>query len=438
VARSFRLYEKKRGNRSTGSKKLGSAGEALFFAVFFVLGCGGLVGLLVTLVIPEWRTEHEFIKHRCLVQDTRIGEVQGEEGTLYRPEIQIEYQIDGETYRTWTYDVWTYDSDGGYSAGQEDKQAVLDRFTIGQQYHCWYDPSDPNVAVLVRGYRWWVWLSFLVPLSFILIGGGGLVYTVFTWGKSAERRAAIAKRAAALDPFLGNGRVKPDFPNVPLGTNITNSPGTTLAFRLPVATSGAWALFVTLVACLLWNGLVSIFVVFAVGSHLAGEPDWFLTVFIVPFVLIGIGLVVFFFRQLLVTTGIGPTLVEVSDQPLYPGERYRLFLSQTGRLKIDLLEVLLACEEETTYRHGTDTRTETRRVYQQPVFQMEGFEVQRGLPFETDCEIEVPAGAMHSFKSDHSEVNWKVVVKGKASGWPEFERSFPVIVHPLSNGKHEA
>ena len=438
MARNFRLYEKKRGNRRTGSRKLGSAGEALFFAVFFVLGCGGLVVLFATLVFPEWRAAHEFVQHKCLVLDKQIGQTQRDDGSVYRPEIRIEYEIDGVTYRQWTYDIWSYEADDGYSPGRDDKLAVLDRFSIGQQCDCWYDPADPNVAVLVRGYRWWVWLTFIVPLSFILIGGGGLVHTVFTWGKSAERRAAFAKRAANLDPFATNGRPKPNFPNIPLDTNITNSPGTTLAFRLPVATSPAWALFVLLMACLFWNALVCVFVIIAVGSFLAGNPDWFLTIFISPFVLIGVGLIVFFFRQLLVTTGIGPTLVEISDQPLYPGKRYRLFVSQTGRLKISSLEVWLACEEEATYRHGTDTRTETRRVYQQPVFRLEEFEVRRGLPFETDCEVEIPIGAMHSFKSDHNEVTWKLVVKGKTSGWPEYERSFPVIVYPCRNGKSEA
>ena len=50
------------------------------------------------------------------------------------------------------------------------------------------------------------------------------------------------------------------------------------------------------------------FVVMVIGSFYEGDPDWFLAIFTVPFVVIGIGLIVFFLRQLLVTTGIGPTL----------------------------------------------------------------------------------------------------------------------------------
>ena len=429
MARSFRFYEKKRGNRRTGSNTLGSVGEGLFFGLFFLLGCIGLALILVTLVIPEWRVNHQFVEQTCLVVDKGIGQVKDDGGTLYRPEIKIRYQVGGQTYFTTTYDIRN-----AYSSGQDDKQAVLDRFAKGQEHRCWYDPADPSVAVLVRGYNWWVWLLFVVPVSFILIGGGGLFYTMLHWGKSAERRAAIARRAAELPLFEADGNSKSEFPNIPPGVDVTDSAGTTLAFRLPVAASRAWALLASLVLCVFWNGVVSIFLIIAVGSHLEGNPDWALTVFVIPFLLVGLGAIYFFVRQLLVATGTGPTLVEISGHPLHPGESYDLFLSQSGRLKINALEVLLVCDEEATYRQGTNTRTQSQRVYRQQVFRREQFEIRRDAPFDARCQIKVPAGAMHSFKAGHNEVNWKIIVKGDVAGWPDYQRSFPVIIHPNSNG----
>jgi len=41
---------------------------------------------------------------------------------------------------------------------------------------------------------------------------------------------------------------------------------------------------------------------------------------------------------------------------------------------------------------------------------------------------------MHSFRSGHNEVSWKIVVKGDVAGWPDYERSFPLIVYPCVNG----
>lgn len=429
LAAKFRFYEKKRGNRRTGSRALGSLGEVVFFAALFLLGCGGLVVLLATLVVPEYRANHVFVETPCVVRDKELGRKDTAEGPRFRPEIRIEYQVQGETYVVRTYDIRQ-----AYSASQEAAQAVLDRFVVGQQYPCWYDPDDPRVAVLARGYSWWFWLTFLVPVSFIVTGGAGLVYAAWTWGKSAERRAAPGTRLSPLPRGPGRPKSHSEYPSVPTPANITNSPGTELAFRLPLEGSPSFRLVVWLVVALGWNGIVSIFAAWAIGEHVAGRPDWVLTGFTIPFALGGVGLIVFFFRQLVLATWIGPTLVEVSDQPLRPGRRYEVFLSQTGRLRVNSLQVLFVCEEEATYRHGTNTRTETCRVFQQPVFRKEDFQLVHGVPFEARFSLEVPAAAMHSFHSDNNEINWKLIVVGDVAGWPSFERSFPVIVYPPGDG----
>ncbi len=423
MARRFRYYEKKRGHRRTGSRTVGSAGELLFFALFFLIGCGALAATIVFLVVPEWRVNHEFVKAQCVVLDKRLGETDG------GPEIHIKYRAEGKDYVIWTYDIH-----GAYSGGLAGKQAILDQFVVDKEnpktYDCWYDPLDPQNAVLVRGYQWWVWLAFLLPISFLAIGGGGMIYRVLHWGKSAERRAVMAQRTQGRNLLSANGAQRTEFPNIPDDSNITNSPGTRLRYRLPIGTSPGWALFGILLVCVFWNAVVSVFVVMAVRGHLRGEPDWFLTLFTIPFVLGGIALIFLFFRQLLITTGVGATRVEISAHPLHPGQQCRLLVSQSGRLRVNSLDVLLVCQEEATYRQGTNTRTETREVHSQNVFRQEGFEVRPGVPFESECELIVPAEAMHSFKADHNEIQWRVVVKGDVAGWPDYRRSFPVIVHP--------
>lgn len=428
MTRSIRIYEKKRGNRRTGSERLGSAGEALFFAGLLLIGCASLAILFATLVLPHWRARQAFVKATCVVVDTRLGETRTDSGILYRPEAQIEYRVGDASYRLWTYDVQTIRG-RGYTADRQTSQAVIDRLKHGERYVCWYDPADPSVAVLVRSSSWWVWLIFTVPVSCIVIGGAGLFYQLFAWGKSSERKAAIARRTSKL-AMIGAQHKDEPLPYVPSGSSFTDSPGTTLAYRLPIASSPAWQLLVWLTVCLLWNGAVAVAVALVLGEHLVGEPDWLRAAFILPFALIGIGLTIFFVRQLVITTAIGPTLVEISELPLLPGNRYRLFLHQPGRLHMQSLEVLLVCDEQTTFRQGTDTRKESRRVYEQPVLRQEGLEVERGRPFEAGCELEVPAGAMHSFKAGHNEINWKILVRGKPHRWREYERCFPVIVYP--------
>jgi hypothetical protein len=94
------------------------------------------------------------------------------------------------------------------------------------------------------------------------------------------------------------------------------------------------------------------------------------------------------------------------------------------------MRVLLVCEESATYRQGTNTRTETQEAFRQTLFVREGFSIESGLPFETEIDLPLPKGAMHSFKSDHNEINWLLVVEGDVARWPDYKRRFPVIVRP--------
>ncbi len=438
MARTFRYFEKKRRHRRTTSRRLAVLGETLFFTVFLFGGIGGLFVLYFTVVVPQWQANTEFVAHHCKVLDKHIGEKDGDEETLYRPEIQIEYSIGDEKFVVWTYDIWAFDPTGGYSPGKEDKQKILDGFQAGQQYPCWYDPEDPSRAVLVRNYSWWLALLFILPVAFILIGSARLIYLLFLVGKSAERRSAFAQKAANLATFEATGKATTDYPAIPTGSNLTDSPGTTLAFRLPASSSPSWMMAVTATVSLIWNGIVAWLLIVAVRGHLRGNHDWLLTLFALAFAAAGVVLIVYAVRHAMVTTGIGPTFLEISQHPLRPGMEYRLFVSQAGRLHLRRFEVSLVCEEEATFRHGTDTRKESCRVSEQPVYQRDDFEVVRGVTFEVNCEVCVPENVMHSFKSAHNEVNWRFVVRGNVSGWPDFERSFPVLVFPCENGNGAA
>jgi hypothetical protein len=425
LARQFRPYGKKRGNRRTGSRTLGSAGLSLLYLAFFFLGSLAMALTVTRVVIPDLRVNQQFVEAKCLVLQTRAGKQEVNETTTYRPEVQILYEIDGRSFRQWTYDIA-----GVYSPDRQTQQKLIEGFQVGKEYPCWYDPADPSRVVLVRGYTWSGWLLLLLPLSFIILGGAGLLYTVLQWGKSVERQSAIAQRAVQSDLF---DRAKPDsreYPNIPRQEHLTDSPGTTLAYRLPSVTSPAWMLIVALVLSLVSNGALAIFAAMALDEYWLGRPDWWLTLFLVPLTVAGVAAVVFFMRQLLIMTWVGPTVIEISDQPLHPGLKYGLFLSQTGRLHVNSLRVLLACDEVATYQQGTNTRTERQRVHEEELFRREDISIQHGMPFEAQFSMHVPAEAMHSFKSNHNRVEWKLLVQGDIVRWPNYERCFPIVVYP--------
>src|SRR5262245_64474964 len=124
------------------------------------------------------------------------------------------------------------------------------------------------------------------------------------WNASAERRSLLVQRAAQLDLFELD-QASRSFPNVPEDSNVTNSPGTHLAYRLPIATTVGWTLFVLTTACVLWNGIVAVFVVMAIRDYLQGELDWGFTACVTVFLAGGIGLIFYLVRQIWLATGVG-------------------------------------------------------------------------------------------------------------------------------------
>jgi len=148
-----------------------------FFAVFFFVGVGCLVLMLVTVIVPEWRVNHFYVENRCVVLDKRFGQSNGSRGHVYRPEIHIRHTVNGQVFQ-----LWTYDASGAYSGRGSRTEEILAGFVVGQPYPCWYGPDDPSLAVLVRGYSWLLYVMLLVPLVFIAVGGGGMYVS---WSKRA-------------------------------------------------------------------------------------------------------------------------------------------------------------------------------------------------------------------------------------------------------------
>lgn len=338
MARNFRFLGKKRGDRHTGSPRLGGVGEALFFGVLFLLGAVSLAYLIAS------------------------------------------------------------------------------RLTIV--------PSTPYTP----GFGFW--LMVLATASFTVLGGGGVIYTVLNLETSAERRSAMVRRASSIDLIsdaLGPGR---EYPGIPKDTNITNSPGVRLDYRLPVSRGTVWALLAASVFFLACSAVTIVLVTIAVRGHMAGAADWPASLLATLFLGLCGWAIYYFVRQLISHTGLGPTTVEISAHPLIPGARYRYYLCQPGRLRDSRLVVDLVCQEETTFQQGTDIQTGQCPVFQHEILVRADVTISPGIPFEYEGQLSVPADAMHSLQTSHNAIRWMLVVRCMPRKGPAFERRFPVVVYP--------
>ncbi len=380
-------------------------------------------------VLPEWRANHDFVQTSGVFAEKKVFTVADDDHVRYRAGLLVRYTVDGKSREHWTYDI-TYPSSYSLATDRPSRLALIELFEKGASYSVWYDPQNPDTVVAVRGYSGWLWSLMLVPAAFMLIGGAGIFQIIRNWGKSAEHLAAARQLAGRLELLEDAVPAAKDFPNVPRDANLTNSPGTRLSYRLPINSMAGWKLAAAVVVSLMWNGIILGFVGLAARRWLAGTIDWGLLAMVIPFLAVDLWLVRDLVRRVLQTTGIGPTQLEISDHPWFPGRHYDLYLTQAGLATLEFLDVELVCEEQATYVQGTDTRTERCWTFKQRVYRREAFDIPQGMPFEHQFRIEIPADAMHSFRADHNEVRWKFVVRGKAAGWPQFEREFPIIVYP--------
>lgn len=340
MARLFRLWEKKRGGRRTGSRLAGSVGEAIFFGVLFLLGASSLAEVITSQIV------------------------------------------------------------------------------------------NPTPELMKPGFGFW--LMVLVMASFVLLGGAGVVLTALQAGASVERRSALVKRATRIDLISDALPSTQEFPNVPRDTDLTNSPGVQLAYRLPSTQQSVWRLVLATVVALVLSAMTSIIAGVVISQHWRGEPDWFLTLFAIPLAAVTGWAIRHFFQGLAAETRFGPTCVEISAHPLLPDHQYEIFVSQAGRFSLPTFTVSLMCEEEATYSQGTDIRIEKRVVHEQEVLRREGIRIETGMPYESSGTFQIPRQAMHSFQAGHNAVRWKLLVRGTTDRGTSWTRSFPVVVCPAA------
>ena len=297
-------------------------------------------------------------------------------------------------------------------------------------------------------------LRVIIATFLILIGLGWIIRLLWHVGVSAERREAISAQADELEILRELRHRREDLPTVPRD-RLVPQPGRTLPFRIVPLSRNVWGLVTAALLSTITVSLSSILVLIcakpwltesALGSQfnelsekiaeakLATLPQqpWLAGGLLLVFIPAAGWSIFHFFRQLIKLAGVGPTSVELSKYPLTPGNSYKLFLSQTGRVRLQLFEVELICEEQVTYNQGTDIRTETAVVFSNRLMRQRGVSLTAGKAFETELEFELPASAMHSFNSTNNRVQWKIIVTAKAKKWPNLTRTFRILVFPNS------
>lgn len=380
-----------------------------FFSVFLLFGLGFLWMIvlrpaLAVLGARSWEPVS------CVVEHAEVVRHSSSDGATYSIGVRYRYRAGGAEHVGERYSF-----SFGSSSGRDWREERVAELLREPERTCWVDPGDPSRAVLDRSTPQDLWFG-LLPLVFVAVGGGGIFFTLRGARRRRARRERIAGRARAAG--LGTAERSACVPSAEL---LEAGPLQRALTSRRLGRLGAVAL-----ATALWNGVVSVFVVLAYQGFAAGNPSWFLTIFLVPF--LGVGL---FLLGALVHAALGllnPRTRLTLEVPAVPvGGSVQLTWDLEGRLeRVRQLRIVLEGLEQATYRRGTHVHTD-QRVFAREVL----FECDRPRDMAHGrVEVAIPEGSMHTFEAESNRVVWKLRVLGEIPRWPDVEDELELPVLP--------
>lgn len=398
------------GNQRTQS--ISAAGEGrgnsvlasvvlLFIGTMFTLIGGAATWFLTLGPTMKLVRSGSWVEQRCTVELSRVVSSKGSKGgRTYRPEILFRYEFGGKTYRSSQVRPFSVSS-----SGRDGKEEIVRRYPVGSSSVCFVNPQNPSEALLDRSWSWAMLLG-LLPLLFVAIGLALLV-----GGVKARRqsKAVSSGSASALRQDAGIAKLAD-------GASVTLK-----------SAASPWAKVLgSLFICLFWNGIVSVFVGVFIGGFKKGRPEWFLGVFLIPFVLIGLFLMGLFLMQLLALANPRPTL-RLSPGTLRAGGRFRVQWSFTGAVaRMHRLRISLVGRESATYRRGTNTTTDRSVFTKFPVLDT----TDRGTMRSGEVELVLPPDSVATFDASNNKLQYVLAVEGEIARWPDVDDKFQMHVLP--------
>ena len=331
----------------------------------------------------------------CTVISSRVKSHKDKDGTTYSVDVFYRYKVNGKEFKSNAYGHF-----GGSSSGYESKAKVIAKYPAGSQRVCYVNPENPAEAVLKPGMGWEVLLG-LIPFAFL---GIGLFLLRAGWKQTRPSR--VSSTGPLTGPLTG-----------PAASD--RSPGLLKSQSSPLAKFLGILLFV-----LVWNGVVSVFVWEVIDGFRSGSPNWFLAIFMTPFVVIGLGGVGMLGHAVLALFNPRCRL-QVTPSVLQPGMMPEVSWTTSGASgRLQRLRIVLEGREEAVYRRGTSSVTDRHTFARIPVADVaNGLEMTQG-----EARFQVPEGVPPSFQAGNNRIIWTLRIYGEIPRWPDVHEEFEVTM----------
>ncbi|MEL7061747.1 MAG: hypothetical protein AAGN46_17105 [Acidobacteriota bacterium] len=170
-----------------------------------------------------------------------------------------------------------------------------------------------------------------------------------------------------------------------------------------------------------WNVFVGVFA--GLALFVDDRPPGVI-LFLIPFVLAGLGLICLIVYQRMVQTNAQRVRLSLEDAQPTLGTVCRLRWRLNGRTsRIQNLTIAVEGRESATYSRGTDTVTDHETFFRQVLY---GGQPREGQGTVT---VSIPDNTMPSLKAARNAIEWLVTVHGEIPWWPDVKEEFPFTVH---------
>lgn len=392
----------------------GPVALGIFGSIFFLVGLG-IFWVIFLVPLLEWNRARAWPVTEGTVTKSWIHENRDSDGSTYQAKFRYKYVVDGKDFESEKFNFFDF---SGSRKGAKKQTA---KHPVGSKTSVYYDPVSPASSVMNREIGWSALIGF-VPLLFTVIGSVVLWGVIFKkWGSS--NRSKIKSSPHASKSPIGN---------LALGLSSSTSSETEVhpddlldqEFDGPLKLKrevGRWVtLICTLGFCLFWNGFISMFIF---GG---GEKEWVSILFMIPFVLVGIGIFGFFIYTLL---GMFNPQIEIafSNGAIAPGEEVDVAWETIGNAgRIKNLTIKIEGVESATYRRGTSTYTDSETF---KTIEIVATSDRDKIAFGSKT-IQMSENAIHSCDFGNNSIKWKVEVHGVIPLWPDVFETYEFRVKP--------
>jgi hypothetical protein len=127
--------------------------------IIFLMCAGYIFHTYTSNIFPDKEAKESFKQNTCFIISKKLS-TRGHFFHEYRADILITYNVSSVQYNRW---VSGNGLDYSFAQNESSQEDVLSQFDVGGTYPCWYNPNNPQIAILVMRHNWLSTFPLMLP-----------------------------------------------------------------------------------------------------------------------------------------------------------------------------------------------------------------------------------------------------------------------------------